>query len=558
MRKIKTYFSALCIIIYLLFANGCSDLSQFQDDITALQNRVTALETLCKNLNNNIDAVQTIATAMQNGNYITSVTPVMYNGEEIGYTISFVKGDPITIYHGEGGNIPGIGVRKDVDDLWYWTINSEWLLDSNGQRVKASGTDGTDGITPRLKIEDGYWFVTMDEGVSWTKLGQATGDKGADGDSFFKSVSEDDTHVYFTLANGSVLALQKAQAGSIKMALGSYIPVIESREVRIYYKSLFAVYDVYRYQVMVEGKIGKPYPRFWSFTPSSSDSGKSYDVCFSLVDDDGSIITSKTTSIKCLPSPSFSDKNILVIGASIYSTGSIAREMSRQLTQTGGNPSGYGLSGINFIGRLTGSIETDIHQEATGGWSWYDFTNTSDDNPFYNPSEDRVDFKYYSQQYCNSAPIDVLCIEHGWNSLTTNVAIVESVIKPFLRQYHKDYPNGVIVLGGLQPPSQQGGLGTDYGSSSEWNWLTVMRNVMDYNNEVDKICQDAEFRSYVYYWAACEMFDCENAYPTSEIPSSLRTDETEVIETNGLHPTVEGRLQLADSGVLAICNALSQ
>lgn len=64
MRKIKTYFSALCIIISLFFANGCSDLSQFQDDIADLQNRVTALETLCKNLNNNIDAVQTIATAM--------------------------------------------------------------------------------------------------------------------------------------------------------------------------------------------------------------------------------------------------------------------------------------------------------------------------------------------------------------------------------------------------------------------------------------------------------------------------------------------------------------
>lgn len=551
----KKCIFTLCVVTYLFFANGCSELSQFQNDISDLQNRVTALESLCKELNNNVSAVQTIVSSLQDGNYIMSVTPVIYDGEEIGYTISFVKGDPITIYHGKDGKTPEIGVKKDADDIWYWTVNNEWLLDSNGQKVKASGTSGKDGITPRLKIEDGYWFVTMDGGASWTNLGQATGE---DGDSFFKSVSQDDTHVYFTLANGSVLAVQKAQESSIKMALGSYIPVVESREARIYYKSLFAVYDVNRYQVIVDGPIGTPYPRFWSFTPGSSDSGKAYDVRFSLVDDDGSVIASKTTSIKCLPLPSFADKNILVMGASVYATGSIAKEMRRQLTQTGGTPSGYGLSGINFIGRLTGSIEPGIHQEATGGWSWNDFTKKSDSNPFYNPSEDRVDFKYYSQQYCNSAPIDVLCIEHGWNSLTTNVSIVESVIKPFLRQYHSDYPNGVIILGGLQPPSQKGGLGVNYGSSVEWNWLTVMRNVMDYNNEVDKICQDAEFSSYVYYWAACEMFDCENAYPTSEIPSSLRSAETEEIETNGLHPTVEGRLQLADSGVMAICNALAE
>ena len=553
----------LCVAICLLFANGCTDLSQFKDDIADLQNRVVVLESLCNDLNNNINSVQVIVSASLNGNYITSITPIIYNGEEIGYTVSFVIGDPITVYYGKDGNTPGIGVKMD-NGVWYWTIDDEWLLDPDGKKVKAVetngliGTDGKDGITPRLKIEDGYWYVTLDEGSSWTNLGKATGDKGADGDSFFKSVSEDDTHVYFTLANGSVLSLQKASDSSIKMALGSYIPVLESREIRIYYKSLFAVYDVNRYQVIVDGPIGTPYPRFWSFTPGSSDTGKAYDVSFSLVDDSGKAIASKTTSIKCLPSPSFSDKNILVLGASLYATGSIAKEMYRQLTKTGGTPSGYGLSGINFIGRLTGSSEPEIHQEATGGWSWQNVTNSIETNPFYNPSSKQIDFKYYSQLYCNSKPIDVLCVGYGWNSLRTNIYIMDPVIKPFLRQFHADYPDGVIVFGGLQPPSQNGGLGDNYGSSPVWNWLTAFRHALDYNNEIDKICQDAEFRDYVYYWPICEMFDCENAYPTSEVSSNPRTGGTEVVETNGVHPTVEGRLQMADSGILAICNALSQ
>ena len=494
-------------------------MAQLQDDVADLQNRMVALESLCKDLNNNISAVQAIVEASQSGNYITGLTPVIYDGEEIGYTISFVTGAPVTIYNGKDGNTPGIGARRDVDDIWYWTVDGEWLLDADGQRVKASG---------------------------------------ADGDSLFVSVSEDDTHVYFTLANGSVLTLQKAPKGSIKMALGSYIPVLESREVRIYYKSLFAVYDVNRYQVIVDGPIGTPYPRFWSFTPSPSNTGNAYDVRFSLVDDYGDVVASRVTAIKCLPSPSFEDKNIMVLGASNYATGTVAKEMRRQLTQTGGSPSGYGLSGINFIGRLTGSIETDIHQEATGGWSWLEITDKSEKNPLYNPSSGQVDFNYYSQQYCGSAPIDVLCIGYGWNSLTQNTAIIESVVKPFLRQFHNDYPKGVIVLGGLQPPSQNGGLGVSYGSSPLWNWLTAFRYALDYNNEIDKICQDAEFSGYVYYWPICEMFDCENAYPTSELSSNPRTGGTEVIETNGVHPTVAGRLQMADSGVPDICYALSR
>lgn len=571
----RSFFS----ILLCLFTFGCYDVSRFQDDIADLQKRMTTLEQLCKDMNNNISALQTIVSASQNGNYITSVTPLIYDGEEVGYVISFVTGNPISIYHGKDGangkdgldgkdgNIPCIGVKMDGDNNWYWTIDDEWLLDTNGQKVKAVGSDGingvdgkdgSNGITPHLKIEEGYWYVTVDNGGSWTNLGLATGDKGADGDSFFESVSEDDTNVYFTLTNGIVLKLQKTSDRSIKMALGSYIPALVSREVHIYYKSLFAVYDVSRYQVIVEGPIGIPYPRFWSFTPSPSDIGVDYDICFSLVDDYGDIIASRKTSIKCLPSPSFEDKNILVLGASNYATGTVAKEMCRQLTQMGGSPLGYGLSGINFIGRLTGSIETDIHQEATGGWSWSEVSVKNENNPFYNPHNKQIDFKYYSQQYCSGVPIDVLCVGYGWNSLTQNTSIIESVIKPFLRQFHMDYPDGVIVFGGLQPPSQDGGLGFNYGSSPVWNWLTAFRYVLDYNNEINIICQDAEFCRFVYYWPICELFDCENAYPTSVVSSNSRTGGAEEIERNGVHPTAEGRLQFADSGVLAICYALFQ
>lgn len=48
-----------------------------------------------------------------------------------------------------------------------------------------AGKDGADGTTPQLKIgEDNYWYVSYDNGATWTSLGvKATGDKGDTGET---------------------------------------------------------------------------------------------------------------------------------------------------------------------------------------------------------------------------------------------------------------------------------------------------------------------------------------------------------------------------------------
>jgi hypothetical protein len=194
----------------------------------------------------------------------------------IGYTITFGQHAPITIYHGQDGkdgadgkdgqdgqngsaNAPVIGVAQDTDGLYYWTLNGEWLLDDNGNKLPVSGKDGQngtngsngqdgadgkdgqngedgkDGITPQLKIEDGYWYISYDNGVTWTQLGKATGEDGKDGvdgedgkdgqngtdgkdgqdgDSMFQSVTQDENYVYFTLADGTVIKIAKGSGSN--------------------------------------------------------------------------------------------------------------------------------------------------------------------------------------------------------------------------------------------------------------------------------------------------------------------------------------------------------
>ena len=78
--------------------------------------------------------------------------------------------------------------------------------DGKDGQTGAAGESGADAVTPMLKIEDGWWYVSYNSGVDWQKLDKAT---GADGDSFFTNVGYDDKYVYFTLADGTVITIAK-------------------------------------------------------------------------------------------------------------------------------------------------------------------------------------------------------------------------------------------------------------------------------------------------------------------------------------------------------------
>ena len=255
MKKLLTLFAiALAIVV-----SSCSKfddsaiwdkLNEQEQTLNDHEKRIAALEELCKQMNTNINALQTLVEALEKRDYITNVSPVREDGVVVGYTISFASSDTITIYNGKDGNngtggyTPQIGVKKDADGLYYWTLDGEWLLDDNGNKIKAvgedgqdgtdgsngsngqdgedgtDGRDGVDGVTPRLKIENDYWYVSYDEGATWIELGKATGEDGTDGsngedgDNIFASVTQDDEYVYFNLADGTIITLPKTNINS--------------------------------------------------------------------------------------------------------------------------------------------------------------------------------------------------------------------------------------------------------------------------------------------------------------------------------------------------------
>ena len=223
MKKLLA-FAALFAVVALTSCKYDDD--DLWNSVHGLENRVAKLEELCKQMNTNISSLQTIVTALQNNVYVTGATPLMQDGKEIGYTITFSKGNPITIYHGkdgqdgqdgEDGTTPTIGVKKDTDGVYYWTLNGEFIV-VDGGKIKAEGkdgTNGTNGTTPQFKIENDYWFISYDDGDTWTQLGKATGEDGKDGqdgvggDSMFSGVDYETStdYVIFTLSNGTQIKL---------------------------------------------------------------------------------------------------------------------------------------------------------------------------------------------------------------------------------------------------------------------------------------------------------------------------------------------------------------
>ena len=233
-------FRILIATILAVIAGGITsckyDDSELWNEVRDHENRIAQLESLCSQMNTNISSLQTIVAALQDNDYVTSITPVTSGGETIGYTINFSKSGPVTIYHGndgkdgidgtngtdgQDGHTPIIGVRQSSDGNYYWTLDGNWLLDDDGNKIKANGTDGKDGvdgenghdgndgsdgsdgkdgITPQLKIENGYWYISYNEGETWTQLGSAVGDSTPQ-----LGIRQDTDGMYYWTVNGEWL-----------------------------------------------------------------------------------------------------------------------------------------------------------------------------------------------------------------------------------------------------------------------------------------------------------------------------------------------------------------
>ena len=209
----------LIAILACLMTMSCSKY-EYSDELQKLGGRVENLEAMVLEANKQFEILHEIIMAIENNGYITD----MIVGSDGQYYLTFNTGKTIVLRQGKDGKNGKDGqkidflidVKQGEDEIYYWTINGQWLLDEDGKRVPASARDGKDGkdgktmsetgaIAPRTRINtlNRHWEISTDGGKTWSDTGiVADGKDGAD--DLFKSVipSADGKSITFIFRNG--------------------------------------------------------------------------------------------------------------------------------------------------------------------------------------------------------------------------------------------------------------------------------------------------------------------------------------------------------------------
>lgn len=174
MKKLLYVMASLALLF-----SGCT--RELETRLSDVETRLAKVEDQVKELNSQVSLIQNLI----NGKYFIQSAAELSDGS--GYKLVLVDKDGNSLEKtvlngkdgadGEDGVSPTVGVKKDTDGNYYWTLNGEWLL-VGGEKVRANGVDGTDGKdgkdapATQFKVENGKWYVKVGDGA-WTYVGEA-------------------------------------------------------------------------------------------------------------------------------------------------------------------------------------------------------------------------------------------------------------------------------------------------------------------------------------------------------------------------------------------------
>ena len=244
MKRITATLARLSMLLFIFPAIyptvSCSRLDDLEQRVDVVENRVLALEHLCTVMNKDIEALKALLQSLEKQDCIIGIEEIQEDGVPSSYVICMKSGKTITISNGKDGATPVIGVKEGENGIWYWTIDGEWILDADSNRLQVNG------ITPQMRIIDGYWQVSYD-GKEWTTIGRASGK-----DSVFRDVDlSGDDYVEIILSNGTSLSIPKYKALDITFDTSS-LALSPDSEIMVAYTLSGASYDTV-VETMAEG-----------------------------------------------------------------------------------------------------------------------------------------------------------------------------------------------------------------------------------------------------------------------------------------------------------------
>lgn len=208
------------LVLPLAFAlSGCSfDDSDLQDRLDAIQERIDALQSRIDKANEQIATLSLLTS----GNVVTSVG-MNSDGCHV-LTYLDASGSEKTMVAAATGqllNVPVIGVRKDDNGLYYWTVTTG---DETRDLTVGGSAVPVAGRTPVISVDaQGYWTV---DGV---RILDASGIpiEAADGsEAIIKEIAKDaDGNLAITLGNGTGVTIPVQNSLNLKLSSSVKITV---------------------------------------------------------------------------------------------------------------------------------------------------------------------------------------------------------------------------------------------------------------------------------------------------------------------------------------------
>lgn len=200
-NRFRGIISVFLVVATLFSCNDNSaELDLIKEQLREHELEIQALKLAVERINQDISSLRSVLNELRSGGYVASVSTETSNEEVVGYTLSFSDGHGVYLRTTpESDPVPSIGIRKDSGQLYCWTLNGSWLLDSSGNHIPVSD----EGAAPLLKAEEGSWSVSVDGGATWTAT-MASSQAAAP----FSSIdTSNPDYVLITLSDGTVLQL---------------------------------------------------------------------------------------------------------------------------------------------------------------------------------------------------------------------------------------------------------------------------------------------------------------------------------------------------------------
>lgn len=199
--KFRCGLPALVLSVFFSVLTGCTDM--VREDLDRTHAKLQQLQELADSVNRELNTLDLILKELDDGH---TILPESLQMTENGYEVSFRDGKKIFIPIGrdgvDGRTLIPVGVQ-DEDGLYYWKVDGEWLLDAEGNRIRAGATDG---YIPLFEARaDSLWWISLDNGVTFEPFASC---EELAGFGVFKDVQQTASGIVITLWEGNTLELQ--------------------------------------------------------------------------------------------------------------------------------------------------------------------------------------------------------------------------------------------------------------------------------------------------------------------------------------------------------------